>query len=491
MIKQNLLKNPYWTSDDLGKSIPDSPHAVSVSLPHWSDVIAYEEKDQKCMKKLNTIYPRFGFNPYVKELSENVLRSSALNGWSAWPYQDYITARKAKNFCEGNLSISNTNIIEVNNIYYLLANEKVTFKAKSFWQHTGLGLSSRIAAISLGKEVNISTKENTIFAERKIKTRLANLYSCEASNIELHPSGMASLYRALEIIYKIFPPRKTLQIGFPYVDVLKLPKNIFNGADLIVDNNIDQIKTIIKERNPAAIIIEIPSNPLLKCVDLPQISNIAHEYGIPLIVDDTIGTPINVSCLQYADMIFSSLTKIFAGRGDILAGCLIINSQSQWGDKLRKTASQIPTTYLSDPDIIELELTSRDVSERTQTLNKTCRKLKKKLEVHPKVKSVFHPESCINFNNLIKENGGYGCLLSFELNEDMIDIKKFYNSLKVCKGPSLGTNFTLACPYVLLAHYEELDWARSHGLSSHLIRVSVGMEHPDELWERFQSALST
>ena len=68
--------------------------------------------------------------------------------------------------------------------------------------------------------------------------------------------------------------------------------------------------------------------------------------------------------------------------------------------------------------------------------------------------------------------------------------ERFYNSLKVCKGPSLGTIFTLVCPYVLLAHYKELDWAKKCGIPDYLIRVSVGLEQSDDLWDRFQKALN-
>ena len=68
--------------------------------------------------------------------------------------------------------------------------------------------------------------------------------------------------------------------------------------------------------------------------------------------------------------------------------------------------------------------------------------------------------------------------------------ERFYNSLEVCKGPSLGTIFTLVCPYVLLAHYKELDWAKRCGVPSSLIRVSVGLEKTEELWNRFKKALN-
>ena len=91
---------------------------------------------------------------------------------------------------------------------------------------------------------------------------------------------------------------------------------------------------------------------------------------------------------------------------------------------------------------------------------------------------------------MLTSDGGYGCLLSFELKGGLNKAKKFYDSLQVSKGPSLGTKFTLVCPYVLLAHYDELDWAESFGIPSHLIRVSVGLEDQDQLWKTFSEALS-
>jgi len=61
--------------------------------------------------------------------------------------------------------------------------------------------------------------------------------------------------------------------------------------------------------------------------------------------------------------------------------------------------------------------------------------------------------------------------------------------LEFCKGPSLGTVFTLACPFTLLAHYTELDWAESCGVSRYLIRISIGLESPDEIWRQLDAAL--
>lgn len=64
----------------------------------------------------------------------------------------------------------------------------------------------------------------------------------------------------------------------------------------------------------------------------------------------------------------------------------------------------------------------------------------------------------------------------------------FFDALNICKGPNLGTNFTLCCPYTLLAHYTELDFVEQFGVSRWLIRISVGTEPVEELWQRVAAA---
>ena len=104
---------------------------------------------------------------------------------------------------------------------------------------------------------------------------------------------------------------------------------------------------------------------------------------------------------------------------------------------------------------------------------------------------MFHPGECENFKALQRPGAGHGCLLSFELKGGTRSAQKVYDALAVCKGPSLGTAFTLVCPYVLLAHYDELVWAEGCDVPSHLLRVSVGLEEQQDLWKRFLLALDS
>ena len=148
------------------------------------------------------------------------------------------------------------------------------------------------------------------------------------AHISLHTAGMAGLHAALTAIQTLRPGRPTLQLGFPYVDVLKQPQVVFHGGELLQSSDLSTVADSLDQLQPAAVIVELPSNPLLRCVDLPAVSELAHSRGIPLIADDTIGTGINLQALPYADLIFTSLTKSFAGRGDVMAGSLLVSPHS-------------------------------------------------------------------------------------------------------------------------------------------------------------------
>ncbi len=488
MTERNLLTDPCWSARDLGQPLPNRPHAVSVALPRWKDVIAYEEKVPACINSLKAIYPRFGFNPFVAEVASKSLAFHGESQNSSWPYPNIASAVSAQKHCHRKNSACSSKIKNFLGISCLIVDQASTPSAKAFWQHTGLGLSSREAAIALGREKEPSTSDGRC-AREELLNRLAKIYGCDCSLIQLHRSGMAALTTTLSAIKYIKGNSSILQIGFPYVDVLKLPQIIFEGSDLIVRTKLNNIKEEIDKKKPAALIIEIPSNPLLKCVDLISISKLAQDRNIPIIVDDTIGSSINVHLTPYADIIFSSLTKSFAGRGDILAGSTVISPYSKWKKELSEIIPKVALSSISDSDAIELEIASRDVKHRMKKLNKTCLKLKEKLETKKAISKVLHPQDCENFNSLLKQGGGYGCLLSFELRGGIEESKRVYDSLRVNKGPSLGTNFTLVCPYVQLAHFKELKWAESCGVSEHLLRVSVGLENEDELWSRFNSVL--
>ena len=483
MSERNLLKEPCWQGSDLGHPLPDHPHAVSMALPRWRDVIAYEEHEPTCRAALQTIYPRFGLHPFLQELANQVTS----DGMGVWPFASHAAALAAQKHCQRKSPQSNLHSLDQNNITFLLTDAAASPHAKAFWQHTGLGASSRQAAIALGREDAPSSDQGEQ-ARQRVRKRLAAIHHCSEEHISLVPAGMAALHAGLEAVQTLRSGRPTLQLGFPYVDVLKQPQMVFHGSELLSSTDLTEIITALDRLEPAAVIVELPSNPLLRCVDLPAVAKLAHARGIPLIADDTIGTGINLEALPYADLIFTSLTKSFSGRGDVMAGCLLISPYSQWTSTLLEAVS--PRATLSDADAIALERNSHDVNERIPRLDANCLALAQKLEKHPAVKRVLHPKDCKNFQALKKPGAGDGCLLSFELHASERNAQRVFDALQICKGPSLGTSFSLVCPYTQLAHYDELDWAEACGVPAHLLRVSVGLEEPDELWSRFETALA-
>ncbi len=105
------------------------------------------------------------------------------------------------------------------------------------------------------------------------------------------------------------------------------------------------------------------------------------------------------------------------------------------------------------------------------------------------VEKVYFPKYDDNYISIMKGKDNYGNLLSFTLKEKE-ETPVFFDALSICKGPSLGTNFTIACPYTLLAHYSELDVVEKYGVSRWLIRVSVGLENISYLLNEFDVAFS-
>ncbi len=483
MSPRNLLSDPAWQGSDLGHPLPDSPHAVSVALPRWRDVIAYEEKDPACRAALKTIYPRFGLHPLIQQL----VQPSELAGTTLWPYPTEAAAQAALAHCQRKGPDGHSELIAIAGVFCLRSDAEASPHAKAFWQHTGLGLSSRQAAIALGKEAAPSNESGEA-ARRDIRQRLADIHGVNAQQISLHPAGMAGLHAALSAIQTLRPGRPTLQLGFPYVDVLKQPQVVFHGSELLQPHSLAEVEAALDHLQPAAVIVELPSNPLLRCVDLPGVSALARSRGIPVIADDTIGTGINLNALPYTDLIFTSLTKSFAGRGDVMAGSVLVSPQSPWASPLLKAVPIIAP--LSDADAIALEIASRDVLQRVPQLDANALVLAERLDSHPAVQRVLHPKNCPNFRALMRSGAGHGCLLSFELKDGQERSKRVYDSLRISKGPSLGAHFSLVCPYTQLAHYDELSWAKQCGVPADLLRVSVGLEDPDALWMRFEQAFA-
>jgi cystathionine gamma-synthase len=229
-------------------------------------------------------------------------------------------------------------------------------------------------------------------------------------------------------------------------------------------------------------------------VDLERLLAIraSSQPGVPIIIDDTISTVAHADALKVADVVTTSLTKSFSGAGDVLAGSVILNRASPHHAAFSAFLTQHADHILWRGDAVALEQNSRDFAQRADTMSRNAFALAEFLRAHPRVEKVWHAreQGGAGYEFIRREGGGYGCLFSFLLKDAANTSPRFYDHLRVCKGPSLGTNFTLVSPYTLLAHYDELDWAESCGVPRHLIRVSAGLEDSADLIARFEEALA-
>lgn len=245
-----------------------------------------------------------------------------------------------------------------------------------------------------------------------------------------------------------------------------------------------------------AVFVETPSNPLLNMPDLKSLRQLADKHGFAVVVDDTIGG-LNVNVMPYADIVCTSLTKLFNGSSNVMGGSIIINPKSPFHSAaIDFFGNGQFEDLLASEDAITLELNSRDYDQRTLRCNKNTETLINQVllpEVGKTFKKVYYPslssqETLANYDSVRSEGAGYGSMFSLALYSDE-EAEIFYDSLKVFKGPSNGTNFTLACPYVHLAHHSELEDVSQYGADPNLVRLSVGLEDTQWLLDVFTQAI--
>jgi cystathionine gamma-synthase len=482
---RDLATDPCWQVQDLGLPLPDSPDAVSVAMPLWEHVLGYEENDPAVTSHFRCGYPRFFLHPTVRRLLDTATAELAQEAETALVFPSEASARRCLQYTgQGRLEPWWGDLTACVLPVTLLE------RARRHWRLGGEVVSSRRAeSILSGSQADEAAGEK---ARQTVAQRLSALSGQEAADVHLFPSGMAAFSAAHRIVTRLRPGAKTIQWEFPYVDALKVQQENGSGVVFVANpNDLTEVTAAIRAGDLAAVFCEIASNPQLRTADLAGLSALLRPEGIPLVVDDTVSSVHNVDVFPHADLVTTSLTKWFSGGGDVMAGSLIVSRHSPLRETLRHEAMLEPNDLLWCEDAVVLERNSRDFPERMAKINETTEAIRDFLRAHPAIAKVWHPrdETPHLYEALRRPGGGHGGLLSFLPDQPARNASRLYDAWKVNKGPSLGTNFTLACPYLLLAHYPELPWCESLGMDRHLLRLSVGLEDPGELIRRLENAL--
>ena len=488
----------YFCEIPCGENIPlYNPHSVSVSLPKIQDVIDYEEGKSEVIDKMKSGYPRFFQNQFVKQLTQFIKEKHTISDDKKLIP---ITSIQARNCIEKTFNVLFESIEDnFGNVFLILdSNDENAKKYADFIRNAGLIISSRKAEATL-YELNLIDsifEEATVSEEQaifNIKNTLRKAYGTSSEKIILSNCGMNALFSATEAlvaVQKEFGKTKIIQLGWLYVDTMEIIERKENSHIQINIFDLVQLENWleINQEKVAVLITEVVSNPLLQCVNLPKLYELCSRFLVKLIVDNTLATPFCVDVLPFCDLVVESLTKFACGNADLLFGAIVVTNTSL----VSLVSENVISPFEGEVkrlgyEILEYENRVRKISENTTLLYNFLKKQPKVLEI----KSVFHEASSENFSKIQNGNNVPG-LLSVVFDKDLAF---YYDKLQVAKGPSLGTEFTLAMPYVYLAHYEYLksesglNKLSELGINLNLLRISVGTEPIENIIKAFQLVL--
>ncbi len=352
-------------------------------------------------------------------------------------------------------------------------------------------IRKRIAGALNNNVESIDPTELAISQPRQCRVR-----NLSEDDVYLYPSGMSSIFNAHQLLLACRGSMRSINFGFPYIDTLKIlqkwgPGCLFYGHGSSEDID-DLERRCANGERFLGLFCEFPGNPLLNTPDLERLRSLADRFDFAMVVDETIGNFINVDVLQWADVVVSSLTKIFTGECNVMGGSAVLNPEKRYYEQIKSTMKSDYEDNYWPEDAIFMERNSRDFISRIRRINANAEAICDTLNASPIVEKVFYPKynSTRPFYDRCRNlEGGYGGLLSvtFKTAEQAMT---FFDELDTAKGPSLGTNFTLSSPYVILAHYAELEWVKQFGVDPDLVRISVGLEDPTELCAKVNVALS-
>ncbi|KAL9097362.1 MAG: hypothetical protein Q9163_006355, partial [Psora crenata] len=284
-------------------------------------------------------------------------------------------------------------------------------------------------------------------------TRTAHVEEFSEDDVYLYPCGMNSIFDTHRMMLACRGEMKSISYGFPYIDTLKIlekwgPGCLFYGHGSPWE--LDDLERRCKDGERfLALFCEFPGNPLLKTPDLRRIRSLADRYDIAVVVDETISNFINVHVLPAADVVVSSLTKVFAGECNVMGGrSLVLNPRSRYYKRLKEVIEADYEDNYWPEDAIFMERNSRDFISRVHRINENAEAICDVMRASPiaeTVKEVYYPKyspTQASYDEFRHKNGGYGGLLSVTFKATAQAIT-FYNQLDTAKGPSLGTNFTL------------------------------------------------
>jgi len=281
-----------------------------------------------------------------------------------------------------------------------------------------------------------------------------------------------------------------------YGGTYRLIKEIFEPFNVKFSfTDFTDLNAIRKEFLPSTrmVWIETPTNPTLKIFDIRAISDLSHKHNSLVVVDNTFLSPyFQKPLLLGADIVVHSTTKYINGHSDIIGGAIVLNDKGLY-DKIhlvQKSVGAVPSPFDS-------WLTLRGVKTlavRMRQHEENAIKVALFLQKQPNVLEVFFPglETHPGHGIAKKQMTGFGGVVSFKLQGGLAECNIFFKKLKIFQlADSLGGIESLANYSAMMTHdYFPKELREKIGVTDNLIRLSVGIEHIDDLLEDLNNALT-
>ncbi|EKO3505335.1 O-succinylhomoserine (thiol)-lyase [Vibrio fluvialis] len=253
---------------------------------------------------------------------------------------------------------------------------------------------------------------------------------------------------------------------------------------LFVDQSDEQALAVAMAQNPKLVLLETPSNPLVRVVDIEKICQQAKAVGALVAVDNTFLTPVYQKPLTLgADFVVHSTTKYLNGHSDVIGG-VIISKDAQHAEELKWWGNCIGATGTPFDSYMTLR-GLRTLGARMRVHEESSQQILNYLQSQSLVKVIYHPSLPNHPGHEIakKQQVGFGSMLSFEFSGSFEQLKYFVGELELFSlAESLGGVESLVCHPASMTHRAMGEEALAEaGVSQQLLRLSVGLEDASDL----------
>jgi cystathionine gamma-synthase len=274
-----------------------------------------------------------------------------------------------------------------------------------------------------------------------------------------------------------------------YYGFRKVLKDVFGKWPVEVSyvdlTDLDAVRSATRPGSTRLFWIETPSNPLLKVTDLTAIAKIAREVNAISVCDSTFATPVLLTPLDFGiDMVMHSTTKYFGGHSDVVGGTLITRYDNYLFERVRMSQQHGGAV----PSPFECWLTLRGIDTlpyRVRAQSANAQRIAEYLESHRSIEKVHYPGLATHPGHLVakEQMSGFGGMLSFQVRGCRAEAMAVASKVRLfTRATSLGGGHSL------IEHRASIEGSQTR-TPQNLLRLSIGLEHTDDLIADLDQAL--